>query len=911
MRKTILTAGITLMLAAVAMAKDYAFPSPWNSAGKPSSELTQLIAITWDDNQYSGWTGSGYEPAKGQTSYSQFGYVDGKNPDTSAAQWNDGSRPNPLSIVTSKSSNGKNIGINWAVKNLDVPMTFNMITGVFINVYTDNTENNWNQNSVQYMGWQNGETDMGYTTGDEAGTPLGPLYRTGKCSKGNDTVGTIGIETCPDTYTFVHDGGYDGTGYRRIPTAWGREYRSEVKSGVAQLNTIGLAIAEAISKGHEIGNHTIDHMETNSVLPGGSSAFANQGFGKWGNEGFDDQILDPTPWGIDYDEEVEYGASGADLTRGWKINIGRYMTKNAWKGYIDLSADWLSKGTPNAGDKNGGLNYGKSKIFGFRAPRLETNSNMYFALSELGYKYDCGLEEGYEKHVDGRNFLWPYTTDNGVRNSWTQTDIGERVFIDTMPTGLWQIPVNCVIVPQNYRERVVEHWNDINNGLDPKIKGAPMSAAGWDGKITGFDFNLWILFGMTKEYFLETMKNTLNLRLQGNKAPFQYGAHTDYYTPIYDFGTLVGKPINEGNYSLNIDRGWNTYIDRQQGTEEWVSWAKTQNGGKVKFVTGKELVDTLAKWTDQGEAIIQGQQSLTGLTFEGETVDGDALGQNLIFGQDITLNAREGISNQPVFNHIFTDSEKAQWRGNITHLSLDYKSRTATAVRLLIDANENGEWDGVYDGDHVREVILAHRYSPVGVDGNPSNSYNGGTMRNSGKIPLTSFDFEQYYEGVRNYSSIDQNKILGIQIVPLAPYANTPGHGQVLDDAWWDGGLVRTADYELKFKIDNLTLHTGTPFTWNENDLPSATFAKVNVNGRALSLAGVTNNALKLNVAQSGKYDVSVFSANGRLLQSFRAQTLSAGVNTLKLNNLAKGVYMIKIQGIDTKQQLTKSALVM
>ncbi len=63
---------------------------------------------------------------------------------------------------------------------------------------------------------------------------------------------------------------------------------------------------------------------------------------------------------------------------------------------------------------------------------LEVNSAMFYALADLEYLYECGLEEGYEKHVDGQNFLWPYTTDNGVRNSWTQLNIGERVFMDTI-----------------------------------------------------------------------------------------------------------------------------------------------------------------------------------------------------------------------------------------------------------------------------------------------------------------------------------------------------------------------------------------------------------------------------------------------------------------------------------------------
>jgi len=887
MKKGILAAGAMFALAATAMAGNYAFPSPWNPAGKASSELTQLIAIIWDDNQYSGAKGSGYEPSKDKTAYKDWGYVDGVNPDTAAAGWSDGTRDNPLNIVSTQAGNGKNIGITWAVNNLDVPQTFNMITGNFVNVYTDGTEGTWNSkgdgnNGNFYWAWQNGETKMGYWTGEEYGQPI-----------------TNGTATDAN-------GGPASSGYNKVPISWGREYRSEGKTGVAQVNQIALALKQAISKGHEIGNHTIDHMETNSVLPGGNSRFANQGFGKWGNEGFDWSVLDTAPWGLVYDEALEYGSEGSALTSGWKVNIGHYLSQQGWEGYIQLSEDWLTQGGSDnlASSKEGGLGYQKSKIFGFRAPRLECNSALYYALKAKNYLYDCGLEEGYETHVDGRNFLWPYTTNNGVRNSWTQLNIGERVFLDTMPEGLWEIPVNCMIVPQDKRQEVVSHWNDINAGLNPAMQSDPMVASTWDGKITGFDFNLWILFGMTKDLFVATMQNTTTLRIEGNRAPLQYGAHTDYYTPIYDNGTLSGKTINQGNYSLSIDRGWNTYVDRQLGTEAWVTWAKQQNNGKVKFVTGKELIDTLSKWNDQGEAIIRGEESLTGLEFVGSTVDEGDLGQNLTFGTDMIVLAKPGVSEQPVFNHIFTDAEKSAWGGKITHLSLDYKSRTAIAIRLLIDANGDGEWNGVYDGDHVREAILAHRYSPIGIDGRTSDSYERGSMRKSGKIPLTSFDFEQNYEGTRNYSSIDQSKILGIQIVPLAPYAKTPLHGE--EPSFEE----RNSDYELKFKIENLKLHTGTPFEWTEPDLPTG-IAAVKTNGRTLALAGISANALKLNIATAGKYDVKVFGVNGRLLQSFNAQSLMAGMNTLKLNNLAKGVYLIKVQGINTKQQLTKSAVVL
>jgi hypothetical protein len=53
------------------------------------------------------------------------------------------------------------------------------------------------------------------------------------------------------------------------------------------------------------------------------------------------------------------------------------------------------------------------------------------------------------------------------------------------------------------------------------------------GKITGFDYNLWVQFQMTKEELLATLMYTLDLRYDNNRAPFMFGAHTDYYSSKY------------------------------------------------------------------------------------------------------------------------------------------------------------------------------------------------------------------------------------------------------------------------------------------------------------------------------------------------------------------------------------------
>ena len=881
MKKGILAAGATLALAATVMGQtDYAFPSPWNPAGRASNQVTQLVMITWDDNAYSGLARTGYETTPGAT-FAQQHFVDWLQPDPSApgtggpgcspnSGWT-ACRPNDLNIVENNpTGNQQYMGMNWSLKApafQNTPMTYFMLAGFYVNIWSARTYPD------PVFAWQDSESALGWYTGQQIGQP------------------------------WVNS----NQGYQRAPVAWGREHRAQSGGAMTQSNTIIRVSQEALALNHEIASHSMDHKETNSWIPGGSHQHASRGFGRWGNEGFRTTgRTSTTAWGQVVDLTVEYGQAGADLDRGWIAFAGRQISENAWHGAIRLADEWIMD---NKGERDGGLglsantrgrlvnNQAQRRVYGFRAPRLESNSNMFFALKRAGYLYSSSLEEGNEMHVTGENFLWPYTVDNGIRNSWTEYDRGSRVFHDTMPTGIWEIPLNVVIVRPDDRPAVAASFNTINGALRAagKAHSADINPATWHGKITAFDFNLFVHYAMTQDLFVRTMSHTLALRMGpgGNRAPFNVGAHTDYYTPIYDNGTLLNN-FNRNDYGLVLN--YNTWVDRKRGMERFVDEAKAAG---ARFVTCRALIDTLRAMNAEGEAIIQSTTALENSAF--------ALWRDATRGGDTTLTAsrttlmagpnRQG--QQPVYRY---DFERGKY-SNLTHISLEYVSRTGTAVRLIVEPEPGNVGSRV-----VREVVLAHRYSRISYDGRVNQNFERGEFRQSGRIPLTAFDFTQYHTGRRNYSSINPAHIVGIEIAPLAPANNPPLHGQTPSFS------ERTEPFELAFQFRNIVLHRGTPKTWVEPDLPPLPVAIANtaVAGRTLSLAGITGNALKLNVAQSGKYDVKVFSANGRLLQSFNATNLTAGVvNTLKLNNLGKGVYMIQIQGIDNKQTLTRSALVL
>jgi hypothetical protein len=54
---------------------------------------------------------------------------------------------------------------------------------------------------------------------------------------------------------------------------------------------------------------------------------------------------------------------------------------------------------------------------------------------------------------------------------------------------------------------------------------------GGSAKQTGFDYNMWTWSSMSANDFRDVMIENLNLRYNGNRAPFFMGSHTNYYSP--------------------------------------------------------------------------------------------------------------------------------------------------------------------------------------------------------------------------------------------------------------------------------------------------------------------------------------------------------------------------------------------
>ncbi|MCL1947743.1 MAG: T9SS type A sorting domain-containing protein [Chitinivibrionia bacterium] len=700
---------------------------------------------------------------------------------------------------------------------------------------------------------------------------------------------------------WIPNGLYSSTDFGGVAISWGREYpimlnswdsnkNDKLGSGYYMDYTVGDAVngrmqvngflnaayQEAADLGHEIGNHTIDHLETNSMLPykAGSGAtafpgFANaadntklmqstafkDGFGRWAdaNGGYDfegiDRVTMPDGEVLEINEATEFGqASGAPQQfMGWVSYAGKILSKEAWAGLIGIGEEEIRNYLDISKQSN--------EVVSFRAPRLEVNSNMFWALKEWGYLYDCGNEEGYEYNVDGTNHLWPYTMDNGSPNVAWQRMIGEnKSNFDSLPYGFWQYPVSVLIVPnQNWRGEMYDRYVQIN-GYAPVADDKESFIR--NGKLTGFDFNLFILYGATKAQALETLKYSLDKRKNGGRAPMQVGCHSDYFTPIYDNATLMNA-ANKNTYGKALN--YNTWKDRIATFEEFRDYGLQQG---AYFWDGKktiEYIKTLVASAKKGQDI----KPITNLEFfshnSKSTVSGD-----LASGATITTQSAKWETAGYVSYGNAGDFE-------FDHISLEYSTTAPLTIRLITD-------DPV-DEEYPYEVTLNN------LNAWDASALGGKPLRYavSGDIPLSAFQ---------------RNNNLGYDDGNGAPYPDLVGL-KVKDTEWTKSiksieiavqvptGKAQTTSLSIR----NLQLFSGERTAGLTTGITKA--QKANVIKTAV--LGMTSNALKLNLSNTGVYNVDIITANGRVVKSFKSVNLNAGLNTLSLNGLAKGMYMVRI----------------
>jgi hypothetical protein len=253
---------------------------------------------------------------------------------------------------------------------------------------------------------------------------------------------------------------------------------------------------------------------------------------------------------------------------------GAAFSAAQWDNEIQTCIDWITKPFDPAEvnftpDNGKGAGVPRDIVYGYRTPFLEYNDATFGVLLDKGFWYDTSVEEGWQEEIDGTNFPWPFTLDDGSPGnellvSWQLDPPKEHM---TSHPGLWELSPHPFIVPPD--DKCAEY------GVDYSIRDKMHGIASWfdtaSGKVTGLDYNLWVQFSTTKAEWLAIMKYTLDQRLAGNRAPMTIGAHTDIYSSKYT--AAQGSTAEE----------------RQQAVEEFIDYAVSKS--VVRVVSNKQILD--------------------------------------------------------------------------------------------------------------------------------------------------------------------------------------------------------------------------------------------------------------------------------------------------------------------------------
>ncbi len=235
-----------------------------------------------------------------------------------------------------------------------------------------------------------------------------------------------------------------------------------------------------------------------------------------------------------------------------------------------LSAtQWQNKLQSTTGDLVQLVGLTQDSVTGFRAPYLLYSQNLFEELKRENFLYDCSIEEGAAEKFDGTNFRWPYQLNEGSpghNENWYGNDQNPHaVSIGSIP-GLWELPNHLLMIP---KDAECQKYG-IQKGLWKRIKKRLPYLD--DHKITGFDYNLWSSAQLNKNEVLGILKYNLDLRLQGNRAPFMFGAHTQYYTQ--EWADAHSKNAN--------------YLQMRSAISEFIDYALSKP--EVRIVPARDIV---------------------------------------------------------------------------------------------------------------------------------------------------------------------------------------------------------------------------------------------------------------------------------------------------------------------------------
>lgn len=138
---------------------------------------------------------------------------------------------------------------------------------------------------------------------------------------------------------------------------------------------------------------------------------------------------------------------------------------------------------------------------GFRAPYLETSDEMYAALNEMGVRYDHSASTYYNATNQAG---WPYMVQSES--------------MDGTGKFLWKVPISELFIPETTQELAAY---GIDQDIATQVGGTKVGAG---------DYDLFEVYKLNSSSILGLLKYNLDRSLAGNRAPFTFCFHAQYYS---------------------------------------------------------------------------------------------------------------------------------------------------------------------------------------------------------------------------------------------------------------------------------------------------------------------------------------------------------------------------------------------
>jgi hypothetical protein len=232
-------------------------------------------------------------------------------------------------------------------------------------------------------------------------------------------------------------------------------------------------------------------------------------------------------------------------------------TVNHPHGGLFTEQDWTGEIAPCTAaltDPDSGIGVSVDDVRGFRSPYLEYSGALFGVLKAQGLWYDTSIQSCWSAADDGKSCAWPYTLDQGSPDG---ADLTAKFATPAVPmtTGLWEMTPSVLFVPPD--ELATQYG--FEPGLRQRVPSDMPPPSFYDaasGRIAPLDVTLFVDAGLSAAEVLATLKYTLDLRLQGNRAPFVFISDSHVYASNY--GAAPKAP---------------DVSDRQHAIEDFVKYA--------------------------------------------------------------------------------------------------------------------------------------------------------------------------------------------------------------------------------------------------------------------------------------------------------------------------------------------------